>query len=71
MKSILAVLAFALLCALTPTVRAQERTRRVCGRDCDPINGPAIQDGVLIIQRGKITAVGARSQYRFLPTLRL
>jgi imidazolonepropionase-like amidohydrolase len=64
MKSIL-VTAFALLllllCAIDSQVRAQERARAFTGATLIPINGPAIQDGVLIIRRGKITAVGARA----------
>jgi imidazolonepropionase-like amidohydrolase len=63
MKSILATPIFALLllCAMTPNIFAQDRPQAYTGATVIPISGPVIQDGVLVIQRGKITAVGARS----------
>lgn len=59
MKSVL-VLAFALVCASASVARAQERPQVYTGATIIPISGPPIQDGVLVIRRGKIVAVGAR-----------
>ena len=62
MKYILAVMCCALLCALAPAIVAQsDRAQAFTGAQIIPINGPPIQDGVLIISRGKIVAVGTRA----------
>jgi imidazolonepropionase-like amidohydrolase len=62
MKSVLA-LAFALLCVSAPA-RAQDRPQAFTGATIIPISGPAITDGVLVVHRGKIVAVGARASVR-------
>lgn len=43
---------------------AQERPQAFLGARLLPISGPEIADGVLIVQRGKIVAVGPRSSVR-------
>jgi imidazolonepropionase-like amidohydrolase len=57
------VLAFLLLSAVT-TVRSQERPQAFTGATVIPVSGPAIPDGVLVVHRGKIVAVGARGSVR-------
>jgi len=57
------VLAFALLCVAT-AARAQERPQVFTGATVLPVSGPAIPDGVLVIHRGKIVAVGPRASVR-------
>ncbi|MCA1607127.1 MAG: amidohydrolase family protein, partial [Acidobacteria bacterium] len=66
MKAISAVLV-ALLCAATLIVRAQERPQAYTGATILPISGPAINDGVLVVHRGKIVAIGPRAAAR-IPT---
>lgn len=60
MKAVLG-LAFALVCALASVVCAQDKPQAYTGATIIPINGPTISDGVLVVQRGKIVAVGARA----------
>ncbi|HEX8141259.1 MAG TPA: amidohydrolase family protein [Pyrinomonadaceae bacterium] len=60
MKAVLS-LAFALVCAIAPAVCAQDRPQAYTGATIIPINGPPIQDGVLVVSRGKIIAVGPRA----------
>ena len=61
MKSMLAVCC-ALLCALPPVLQAQgERPQAFVGAQIIPINGPPIPNGVLVVSRGKIVAVGAKA----------
>jgi imidazolonepropionase-like amidohydrolase len=55
--------AFVLLCALA-TARAQDRPQAFTGATIIPVSGPAITDGVLVVHRGKIIAVGARGSVR-------
>lgn len=43
-------------------VHAQERAQAFVGAQIIPINGAPITDGVLVIERGKIIAVGVRGQ---------
>jgi imidazolonepropionase-like amidohydrolase len=54
----------AIICVLLCVVaggRAQgERAQAYVGAQIIPISGPVIQNGVLVVQRGKIVAVGAR-----------
>ena len=57
--SVLAVL----LCSISP-VAAQDRAQAFVGARIVPIAGQPINDGVLIIQKGKIVAVGARNGVR-------
>jgi len=57
MRSFLAFL-FALLCATAGV--AQERPQAYVGARILPISGPAIENGVLVVHRGKIVAIGAR-----------
>lgn len=66
MKSFLALVC-ALLCAVVagmplPVSHAQaERPRAFVGAEIIPISGAPIQNGVLIVSRGKITAIGSRN----------
>lgn len=64
MKSVCA-LAFALLCLFSAS--AQERPQAFTGATVIPISGPVIQDGVLVVHRGKIVAVGSRSSVTIPP----
>ncbi|HWT01712.1 MAG TPA: amidohydrolase family protein [Pyrinomonadaceae bacterium] len=57
------VLVFALLCLCAPA-RAQERPVVFTGATIIPVAGPVISDGVLVVQRGKIVAVGAKGATR-------
>jgi imidazolonepropionase-like amidohydrolase len=59
MKAVLA-LACALLC-VAADARAQDRPVAYTGARIIPIAGPSIPDGVLVVQRGKIVAVGSRA----------
>jgi imidazolonepropionase-like amidohydrolase len=56
-RAALAALACAL--ALPPTVAAQERPVAIRGARILPIAGPPIDRGVLVVQGGRITAIGA------------
>ena len=58
MKRIPALL-FALL-SVTILAKAQERPQAFTGAQIITVNGPAITDGVLVVHRGKIVAVGPR-----------
>lgn len=62
MKSFLALVCVLLCAATTPlsVSNAQERVQAFVGAEIIPISGPAIQNGVLLVSRGKIVAVGAR-----------
>src|SRR5215212_10215311 len=51
-----------LLCA--GAVRAQERPVAFTGATLAPVSGPEITDGVLVVHRGKIVAVGPKSSTR-------
>lgn len=64
MKSVCASV-FMLLCVFTTP--AQERPQAFTGALVIPISGPAIQDGVLVVHRGKIVAVGARASVQIPP----
>ena len=68
MKSILvpafAALLLLLLCAFSPAAFAQDRPQAFTGATVIPINAPAIPDGVLVIHRGKITAIGSRASVK-------
>ncbi|HVF51734.1 MAG TPA: amidohydrolase family protein [Pyrinomonadaceae bacterium] len=59
MKTVLAG-ACALLC-LCVCARAQERPQAYTGAQIITVSGPTITDGVLVVQRGKIVAVGSRA----------
>ncbi|HEV2883337.1 MAG TPA: amidohydrolase family protein [Pyrinomonadaceae bacterium] len=62
MRYVLAAVGCALLCALSLGANAQgESTQAFVGAQIIPISGPPIQNGVLVVSRGKIVAVGARS----------
>lgn len=66
MKSMLATLC-ALLCAVAAaalSAAAQERPQAYSGATLIPINGPSIEDGVIVIHHGKIVSVGARPAVR-------
>ncbi len=54
----------ALLCAGLLVVQAQDRPQAYTGATILPVSGPAITDGVLVVHRGKIVAVGSRSSVR-------
>jgi imidazolonepropionase-like amidohydrolase len=58
MKKVLSVV-FALLCACA-AVRAQERAVAFTGATLITVSGQTIADGVLVVRRGKIVAVGPR-----------
>ena len=62
MRTFLGVV-FALLCLSAPA-RAQERPQAFTGATIIPVSGPAVTDGVLVVHRGKIVAVGARGSVR-------
>jgi imidazolonepropionase-like amidohydrolase len=51
----------ALLCAGLLSIQAQERAQAYSGATILTVSGPAISDGVLVVHRGKIVAVGARA----------
>ena len=54
---------FALLWITAPA-HAQERPQAFTGATIIPIAGPTINDGVLVLHRGKIVAVGSRTAVR-------
>ena len=57
-----------LLCLAGTSFHAQtERARAYVGAEIIPINGPPIQNGVLVVQNGKITAVGTRGSTAIPP----
>ena len=58
MRKLLSVV-FALLCACA-AVRAQERAVAFTGATVITVSGQTIADGVLVVRRGKIVAVGPR-----------
>jgi imidazolonepropionase-like amidohydrolase len=61
MRSLLA-LCFAVLCAFAPAMLAQTDTPQAfVGAQIIPINGPPVQNGVMVVSNGKIVAVGSRS----------
>lgn len=62
MKSFLALVCVLLCAATTPlsVYNAQERPQAYVGAEIIPITGAPIQNGVLLVSRGKIVAVGAR-----------
>jgi imidazolonepropionase-like amidohydrolase len=60
MKLLVAIIC-ALFCMAAPA-RAQEQAQAFVGAEIIPISGPVIRDGVLVVQRGKIVAVGARDK---------
>jgi imidazolonepropionase-like amidohydrolase len=52
----------ALLCVFAPTFQAQsQHPKAYVGAEIIPINGPPIQNGVLVVSSGKIVAVGTRA----------
>lgn len=62
MKLRLAVVSCVLLCAVAPAINAQSNTTQAfVGAEIIPISGPPIQNGVLVVSRGKIVAVGTRA----------
>ncbi|HEX8354421.1 MAG TPA: amidohydrolase family protein [Pyrinomonadaceae bacterium] len=65
MKRVLSFV-FVLSCLSAPA-RAQDRPQAFTGATIIPISGPAITDGVLVVHRGKIVAVGARGSVRVPP----
>ena len=62
MRRFLALL-FALACA-PAAARAQERPVAFAGARLITISGPAVEDGVLVVHRGKIVAAGPRASAR-------
>ncbi len=54
------VLAFALMLMCVTGVAAQERPTAFVGAQIIPIVGAPVQDGVLVVHRGRIIAIGAR-----------
>ncbi|HVF86451.1 MAG TPA: hypothetical protein VM866_02635, partial [Pyrinomonadaceae bacterium] len=60
MRNVLLFVCALVLCA--PTARAQhERAQVYTGATIIPVSGPAITDGVLVVARGKIVAVGTKA----------
>lgn len=60
MKLLVAIIC-ALFCVVLPA-RAQEQAQVFAGAEIIPVSGAVIRDGVLVVQRGKIVAVGARDK---------
>ncbi|MDQ3650812.1 MAG: amidohydrolase family protein [Acidobacteriota bacterium] len=58
MKAALLIVFALVLCA--STARAQERPQAYTGATIIPVSGPILTDGVLVVHRGKIVAVGAK-----------
>lgn len=54
----------ALLLCVSAQALAQERPTAFTGARLIPINGPAIEDGTLVVHKGKIVAVGPRASVR-------
>lgn len=50
----------ALLCVVSTARGQEERAQAFVGAQIIPVSGPVIPDGVLVVRRGKIVAVGAR-----------
>ncbi len=61
MRKLLVVLCCVLVCAVAQDMSAQSATQAFVGAQIIPINGPPIQDGVLIVSGGKIVTVGTRA----------
>ena len=62
MKYMLTAVCLVLMCAFTSTLYAQgEPAQAYVGAQIILVSGPLIQDGVLVVSRGKIVAVGTRS----------
>ena len=59
MRKLIAVLGCAFLCSAAHNVAAQ--TQAYVGAQIIPVSGPPIQNGVLVVSRGKIVAVGTRA----------
>ncbi|MDQ3257507.1 MAG: amidohydrolase family protein [Acidobacteriota bacterium] len=55
-----ALLTFFTLVLCASAVRAQERPQAYTGATIIPVSGPIVTDGVLVVHRGKIVAVGAK-----------
>ncbi|MEK6283884.1 MAG: amidohydrolase family protein [Acidobacteriota bacterium] len=61
MRYLLAAFFCALLCVVAPSVHAQgENSQAFVGAQLISINGAPIQNGVMVVSRGKIVAVGSR-----------
>ena len=52
------------LCLCGGAARAQERPVAFTGATVIPVSGPEIKDGVLVVHRGKVVAVGPKSTTR-------
>jgi len=55
-----ALLTFFALVLCASAARAQERPQAYTGATIIPVSGPVVTDGVLVVHRGKIVAVGAK-----------
>ena len=60
MRNVLFFFCAFVLCALSARAQ-QERAQVYTGATIIPVSGPVITDGVLVVARGKIVAVGARA----------
>lgn len=61
MRYMLAAVCCVLLCATASTINAQgDPAQAYVGAQIIPISGPPIQNGVIVVSRGKIVAVGTR-----------
>src|SRR5438874_9210312 len=54
-------LAVIIFCLLAPIARAQDKPQAYVGAHLIPISGPEIDNGVVVVQGGKILAAGAAS----------
>jgi len=61
MKKLLLLILPALACLCAAPARAQERPRAFTGATIITVAGPVITDGVLVVRRGKVLAVGTRA----------
>jgi imidazolonepropionase-like amidohydrolase len=64
MKSFCVSVCAMLLCLCAGAARAQERAVAFTGATVIPVSGPEISDGVVVVHRGKIVAVGPKSSTR-------
>jgi imidazolonepropionase-like amidohydrolase len=65
MRNMLAAVCCVLLCGIAATINGQgEPVQAYVGAQIIPISGPPIQDGVVVVSRGKIVAVGTRAATR-------
>ncbi len=64
MKSFCVSVFAVVLCLCAGAARAQERPVAFTGATVIPVSGPEITDGVLVVHRGRVVAVGPKSSTR-------